>query len=149
YLPREADLAGLKQKLLAGVANVGVQGMGGSGKTVLASVLARDSDVRQAFPGGVIWITLGQAPGNLTTRQAQLAEALGESLPAFADVQHGKSRLSVLLEGRGCLVILDDVWHLEHVTAFAVLGERGRLVLTTRDTQIVTDVGAVGWRVDL
>ncbi len=44
YLPREADLAGLKQKLLAGGANVGitgqssaigVHGMGGIGKTVL------------------------------------------------------------------------------------------------------------------
>jgi len=55
YLPREADLAGLKQKLLAGGANVGitgqsstvgVQGMGGIGKTVLAMALARDSEVR-------------------------------------------------------------------------------------------------------
>ena len=49
YLPRAADLAGLKQKLLAGGANVGiagqssavgVQGRGGIGKTVLAAALA-------------------------------------------------------------------------------------------------------------
>ena len=58
YLPREADLAGLKQKLLAGGVNVGitgqssavgVQGMGGVGKTVLAAALARDLEVRHAF----------------------------------------------------------------------------------------------------
>jgi hypothetical protein len=91
---------------------------------------------------------LVRPPGDLTARQAQLAEALGESVPAYADVQQGKSRLSALLEGRHCLIILDDVWLLKHVTAFAVLGERGRLVLTTRDTQIVTDLGAVGWCVD-
>ena len=53
YLPRAAYLAGLKQKLLAGGANVGItgqssavglQGMGGIGKTVLAVALAHDSE---------------------------------------------------------------------------------------------------------
>jgi NB-ARC domain/TIR domain/APAF-1 helical domain/WD domain, G-beta repeat len=157
FVPRQEALQALKDPLLTGLSNpvaltcagkIGVQGMGGIGKSVLAAALAHDDEMRHAFPDGVIWITLGQTPGNLTARQAQLAEALGESVPAFADVQHGKSRLSALLEGRGCLIILDDVWHLKHVMAFAVLGERGRLVLTTRDTQIVTDLGAVGWCVD-
>jgi TIR domain-containing protein/NB-ARC domain-containing protein len=64
YLPREADVADLKQKLLAGGANagitgqsstVGVQGMGGIGKTVLAAALAHDLEVRQAFPDGNYW----------------------------------------------------------------------------------------------
>jgi len=50
YLPREADFVGLKQKLLAGGAKVGVRGMGGTGKSVLAAALAHDSEVRQAFP---------------------------------------------------------------------------------------------------
>ena len=61
YLPREADLVGLKMKLLAGGANVGitgkssalgVQGMGGVGKTLLAATLARDSEVGRRFPTG-------------------------------------------------------------------------------------------------
>src|SRR5215471_4331583 len=80
YLPRETDLAGLKQKLLSGDANlgitgqssaVGVQGMGGIGKTVLAAALAHDSDVRQAFPDGVYWLTVGQTP-NLLDLQNKL-----------------------------------------------------------------------------
>ena len=62
YLPREADLVGLKRKLLNGDESVaitgqgqalGVQGMGGIGKTVLAAALAHDSEVRQAFPDGI------------------------------------------------------------------------------------------------
>jgi hypothetical protein len=62
YFPREAYLAGLKQKLLAGGANlgitgqssaVGVQGMGGIGKSVLAAALAHDSEIRQTFPDGI------------------------------------------------------------------------------------------------
>lgn len=68
YLPREADLVGLKEKLFAGCANVGitgqssavgVQGMGGIGKTVLAAALARDLEVRQAFPDGIYWLAIG------------------------------------------------------------------------------------------
>ena len=66
YLPREEVLTGLKQKLLAGVESVvitgqgqavGVQGMGGIGKTVLAAALAHDSEVRKAFPNGIYWLT--------------------------------------------------------------------------------------------
>jgi hypothetical protein len=53
YLPREADFVGLKQKLLAGGAKVGVRGMGGTGKSVLAAALAHDWEVRQAFPDGI------------------------------------------------------------------------------------------------
>jgi hypothetical protein len=65
-------------------------------------------------------------------RQAQLAEALGDSAPASADVQPCKSRLSALLESRRCLIILDDVWHLKHVMAFAVLGEYGSFFKRTQ-----------------
>jgi NB-ARC domain len=70
YLPREEVLAGLKQKLFARGANVGitgqssavgVQGMGGIGKSVLAAALARDSEVRQAFPDGIYWPKAGCA----------------------------------------------------------------------------------------
>src|SRR5579872_4249106 len=41
-------------------AKVGVQGMGGIGKSVLATALARDTEVRRAFPDGVLWIRVGQ-----------------------------------------------------------------------------------------
>ena len=87
YLPREADLAGLKQKLLSGDASVaitgqgqalGVQGMGGIGKTVLATALAHDLEVRQAFPDGVYWLTIGQKP-NLLDLQNQLLRQLTDS----------------------------------------------------------------------
>ena len=76
YLSRE-DLAGLKRKLLADVRNVaiigrgqavGVQGMGGIGKTVLAAALAQNSEVRRAFPDGIYWLTVGQTPSLLSLR---------------------------------------------------------------------------------
>jgi TIR domain/NB-ARC domain len=84
YLPRGDVLAGIKQKLLAGDPSVaitgqrqavGVQGMGGIGKSVLAAALAHDSAVRQAFPDGIYWLTVGQKP-NLLDLQNQLLRQL-------------------------------------------------------------------------
>ena len=86
YLARTEDLSGLKQKLLAGDGNmgitgtssaVGVQGMGGIGKTVLATALAHDSEVRKSFPEGIFWLTVGQKP-NLLVLQNKLLRQLTE-----------------------------------------------------------------------
>src|SRR5690606_39157498 len=59
FLSREPELSALRRKMLADLAAsvvitgqskaVGVQGMGGIGKSVLAAVLARDETVRDAF----------------------------------------------------------------------------------------------------
>jgi WD40 repeat protein len=156
FLSRPGEFQALKDAVLTGLSNpvaltgagkIGVQGMGGIGKTVLAAALARDPEVRHAFPDGVIWITLGQTP-NVIARQSQVAETFDERSQTFTDVQQGKSRLSIMLQERSCLLILDDVWQLEHAAAFDVLGERGRMLITTRDGRIVTDLGAVERRVD-
>jgi NB-ARC domain len=56
---QEADLT--KPVVVSGAAGrLGLQGMGGIGKSVLASALAHRPEVRRAFPDGVYWITLGQ-----------------------------------------------------------------------------------------
>ncbi|BAY07542.1 NB-ARC domain-containing protein [Calothrix sp. NIES-2098] len=119
---------------------VGVQGMGGIGKTVLATDLARDDEVRQAFPDGVFWITLGQTP-QILTWQSYLASALGEKQAAFTEVGVAKARLRELFAEKACLLIVDDIWHLEDATAFDVLGERCQMLITTRDAAIVTALG--------
>ncbi|WP_086756473.1 NB-ARC domain-containing protein [Nostoc sp. 106C] len=119
---------------------VGVQGMGGIGKTVLATALARDEKVRQAFPDGVFWITLGQTP-QILTWQSYLASALGDKQAAFTEVGLAKARLRELFAKKACLLILDDIWHLEDAMAFDVLGERCQMLITTRDAAIVTVLG--------
>src|SRR5260221_332943 len=156
FLPRLGDVQALKDALLAGInkpvtltgtGTIGVQGMGGIGKSVLATALARELEMPHAFPDGVGWITVGQTP-NITVRQSQLGEALGKTSQTFVDAQQGKSYLSALLQERSCLLILDDVWKLEHAAAFDVLGKRGRMLITTRDARLVTDLGAVQYSVD-
>jgi hypothetical protein len=79
----EEALIGLKREMLCGDASVaitgqgqafGVQGMAGVGKTVLATALAHDSEVRRAFPDSIYWLTVDQKPNVL----AELAFASGD-----------------------------------------------------------------------
>ena len=95
YVERTLDINALKSLLIDGSPNAGVaisgvqrpqalQGMGGIGKTVLATALARDEGVRRSFPDGVYWITLGQNP-DIPSRQAQLIEMVSGGREGFAD----------------------------------------------------------------
>src|SRR5208283_4132018 len=157
YLPREADLVGLKEKLLAGGASVGitgrssavgVQGMGGIGKTVLATALARDSEVRQAFPDGIYWLAIGQKP-NLLELQNQLLRQLTGSTQTPTTEQEAKNALREALEGRTALVVVDDAWTIDHADAFCVTAPPARLLITTRNNEVLVGLGAEEHRVDV
>jgi hypothetical protein len=122
---------------------VGLFGMGGSGKSVLARDLARDEQIRRAFPDGIVWIELGPAP-NLLARQAQLAEAFGDARAAI-DLQQELARLNTLLTGAACLVILDNVWKREHLRAFELLEPKSALLVTTRNKDILDRSATIHW----
>ena len=158
FVPRPDILAELKARILqprataSGITSaahkVGLQGMGGIGKSVLAAALARDDTVRQRFTDGLIWLTLGRKP-DLMARQVQLAKALGETAPQFADVQDGRAQLSTLLAQRTCLIVLDDVWDAAAITAFNVLGPASHLLITTRNAELLTGLGAQPYTLDV
>jgi hypothetical protein len=110
---------------------VGLTGMGGAGKSVLAAAAARDEKIRQALPDGRFWLELGPDPP-LLQLQASLAAALGSSTPV-TDVPQGRALLSRLLGERRCLLVLDNVQDRAHLPAFTVTGPAGRVLATTRD----------------
>ena len=130
-------------------ARVGLQGMGGIGKSVLASALAHRPEVRRAFPDGIFWITLGQKP-QLAEQQRWLARELGDEA-LFPDERSGKECLRALLAGRKALLVLDDVWQREDAEAFNVIGAMARILLTTRDAGLVTALASkeTHYRVEL
>jgi WD40 repeat protein len=138
----------LKRKLLARddrpVSVLGLHGMGGVGKTVLAAALANDPDVVRSFPHGVFWFTLGRetSPERLKGLQEQWIEELSGVRSVPADLEQGKDRLRALLRERACLLVLDDVWDAEPAEALAVLGRMGKLLLTTRNERVARRLGA-------
>jgi WD40 repeat protein len=157
YIPRPELLAELRATLFAASATVAVsgaarsgalQGMGGIGKTVLASALVRDEEVRGAFPDGIYWLTLGQH-SNVLARQGQLAHELSKQPESFLDSQAGRARLQELLSEKRSLVILDDVWSVADARAFDFRNTSTQLLLTTRDSRVVEAVDAAEIRVPL
>jgi WD40 repeat protein len=110
---------------------VGLAGMGGAGKSVLAAAGARDPKMSEAFPDGRFWVELGPDPP-LLQLQAGLAAALGDRTPV-TDVPQGRALLSRLLAERRCLIVLDNVQDPAHLAAFTVTGPPGRVLATARD----------------
>jgi WD40 repeat protein len=144
-----ADLAG-PVVITSSQQTVALQGMGGLGKSVLAAVFARSCPVRRAFADGVIWVRVGQQ-GDVVAALRLVGQALGDHNPSgYLDVAAGKGRLMELLADRVCLLVLDDLWDVTHAEAFRdALGERCRLLITTRDGSLVSALGAKEQRLDV
>ena len=157
YIAQRDRLCQLKETLLidlqspmiiTGVAaRLGIKGMAGVGKSILASALIREPDVRRAFPDGIFWIPIGQQP-DLVELQSRLLADLGDE-SVVDSLRSGKQKLRELLVSRAALLILDDVWRSVDVDVFDVLGPRCKLVLTTRDTGLITTMAGSGYQVEL
>jgi WD40 repeat protein len=160
YLPRPGLLSDARRALLADLmatgaaigakACVGLHGMGGIGKSVLAAALARDRRVRQAYPDGIVWIPLGLGLGadDLIGRQRDIARFLGEDA-RIDSVAQGQALLRRMLQAKAVLLILDDLWLTADASAFEALGPRGRMLVTTRDAGILSALGGEPFPIEL
>jgi WD40 repeat protein len=123
------------------VAVAGVHGAGGFGKSTLAAWLCHQPPVRQRFPGGLLWVTVGEriADAELASTVNDLAEQLTGDRPAFADPMQAGFRLGDLLDDRldPVLMVIDDVWSEAQVAPFLCGGQRCRRVVTTRNRWLV------------
>jgi disease resistance protein RPS2 len=92
---------------------VGVWGMGGVGKTLLAKKAYNNMEIQQHFQGSsFIWLTMGKNP-NIRSLYQTLSEKLG--LSRFApsnDVDYQCNLYNVFIKRR-MFFVLDDVWHQE------------------------------------
>lgn len=127
-------------RVLAPASMCSVSGESGVGKSVLAAAVARSPLIARRFPDGVFWIGLGSSP-RLTVLQSQLATRLGKPC-VFDSEQRGRATLVDILAERAVLLVLDDVRDAAHAALFAVTGAPGRTLLTTREGEIGSAVGA-------
>jgi WD40 repeat protein len=127
---------------------LGLHGQGGIGKTVLAAALARDDSIRQHFPDGVFWVTVGER-GDLVAAQIDLLERVGVAHSELRSVTEGAALLREALQDRRCLLVIDDVWSDGAARAFRVAGARGRVLYTTRDPAVLQGVRADVKRIDV
>ncbi|MGH3755384.1 MAG: NB-ARC domain-containing protein [Pseudonocardiaceae bacterium] len=158
FVGRDLDLDGLRAEVVSGLATAvgvtgtpsvfGLYGRGGIGKTVLASELTRDPQTLAWFPDGVFWVSLGER-ADVIGAQRELVGWLGGDADAVRSPLQGAKVLTELLAAKQCLLIADDVWSLGAAQALAVVGPKGRLLLTTRDGLLPRRLGATAIQLDV
>ncbi len=129
------------------IALVGVRGLAGVGKTVLAAMYA--TRYADRFSGGVIWVTVGPL-----VRRGDDVTPLLQRLAAYAynrdarvawldQIVFAPDAVQMLLGGHGrLLLIFDDVWTIEAATALKAAAPPGSAVLlTTRDDRVAYALG--------
>lgn len=151
YVERTSVMDQLRKTLLAfdengepRVTRAALHGMGGVGKTNIASAFAHLDVVRKRFPDGVLWVTLGQNP-DLLQRLSDWGRALHDTelvATSYVDQIGGTSRLRSLLSNKACLLVVDDVWKGDHAKAFLVGGPQCLMLITTRLSEIGEEIGA-------
>ena len=105
---------------------------GGYGKTVLARALCHHEDIQNAFDDGILWVTLGENPGDLTGRVEDLIYLLCGQRPGFAGLEAATAMFVDLLADRDILLVIDDVWDAAHLKPFVQGGPRCARLITTR-----------------
>ena len=115
---------------------IAIYGPGGIGKSTLAASIGHDQAVQACFPDGILWITLGQNPDILPILSGWIW-ALGDFNFQPITVQHTTAHLRTLLYGKKVLLVVDDLWSLEHLELFRVARGKSRVLVTTRSAKIV------------
>jgi WD40 repeat protein len=147
FIPRPEELADLRRAVIgdgtaATTALTALRGLGGIGKSVLAQALCQDKVIQEAFPDGVIWISIGREPGDLVRQMREVGRALRDG-PEHYDTPNGSiNRLRTILRDRAALLVLDDVWDKRHVDPFLVEAPRCRVLFTTRNGNIALSLCA-------
>ncbi|XP_057416610.1 probable disease resistance protein At5g66900 [Lotus japonicus] len=109
----DVPLNKLKVELLKdGTKVLVLSGLGGSGKTTLATKLCLDEQIKGKFRGNILFVTFSKTP-NLKNIVERLFEHCGYPVPEFQSDEDAVNQLGLLLrkiEGSSILLVLDDVW---------------------------------------
>jgi hypothetical protein len=141
FVDRPSALSSVKEKLLVETGQTlvvsAIAGLGGLGKSVLATAIVLDAEVQQRFEDGILWVTLGQNP-DLQSYLGDWIRELDKSRDSFSatTLESARGYLHNLLAERRMLLVVDDVWNAAHAEWFRVGGAGCRVLVTTREAQI-------------
>jgi WD40 repeat protein len=144
FIPRPDEHAALMRAILTEgrepiAITAALRGAGGFGKTELARLLCHDDEIEEAFDGGILWTTLGEAPASPVAMLADLTAALRGRPPEVTGLDAAKAALAEALDDRACLMVIDDVWRRRDLEPFLHRGPQDRTtrLVTTRDDGVL------------
>jgi WD40 repeat protein len=155
YVERASELRALRDALVTDgegrhIALTALRGMGGIGKTILARALCHDPVVKEAFPDGIVWLTIGrESTAGTLARLREAGKALGDDLSRYENEAAAQNRFRSILQKQAALIVLDDVWDGGAIEPFLADSPRSRLLITTRDASIAAGAGATEHIADL
>jgi hypothetical protein len=144
-VPRPALMDQVMPLLLNGAGKprktVALHGFGGFGKTTLARAVCHQAEVQEAYRDGILWTTLGESP-QLLQALASLHAALAGEWQSFGSEDDAARALADQLDGKRCLLVIDDVWNPAHLQPFLQGGERCVRLITTRMFNVAAEAEA-------
>jgi hypothetical protein len=124
--------------------SIGIWGMGGVGKTLLAQMSYNSQEVRQHFEGGnLIWLTVSQNP-DIKGLYDRLRRQLG--VDGMKPMQLGEYRTRLYNEflRTKVFLIIDDVWDEGVLEQLDLAKGRGSVTLvTTRNQPVLKKIGVI------
>lgn len=121
------------------VSLVGVQCMGGGGKTTLSLALCDDSEIKEFFGNNVVFITVSQSPNLKGVLETMWEKLIRTRKPEFQNAEDAHIQLKQQLsrQSKPTLVVLDDVWSRADLDKLLFEAEGYKTLLTTRNYSIV------------
>ncbi|GLJ19832.1 hypothetical protein SUGI_0359430 [Cryptomeria japonica] len=140
FVGLEKSTGDLKELLFNNeVSVVGVQCMGGGGKTTLALALCNDTQIKGYFGNNICFITVSQSPNLKGILEIMWEKIVGGKKPEFQNVEDAHIQLQQQLSRQSMptLVILDDVWTRVSLEKLLLEGPGYKTLITTRDSSII------------
>lgn len=119
---------------------LGVVGMGGSGKTTLATAFCNDKEVQDHFKKRIVFETVSRSPNIIEILGSMWLQLVGKNKPNFRDIEDARRQLQSKLcekEPQPTLVVLDDVWEKCDLDKLKFVGAGYKTLITTRNNQIL------------
>ncbi|KAK9060121.1 hypothetical protein SSX86_020825 [Deinandra increscens subsp. villosa] len=124
-----------------GVRMIGIWGVGGGGKTTLASSIYSEISAKFDASCFVENIQEESRKYGLKKLQEKLLFGVLKQKMELGRVEEGRNMIKNRLFHRKVLIILDDINHLDHLKALAGshdwFGDGSRIIITTRDNHIL------------